>query len=180
MTRAPTLPLPGMPTRTCIGDGTYRWALREGLPGPALVWIMLNPSTADKHKDDPTIRKVRGFTARYDHAAWAVVNLYPFRATSPRELLIAVRDGRAMPPYGPGHRTVDGVLATADAIVLAWGANARIPEIGRRAASMTEAAKRSGRPLFTVGPLLPGGIPRHPLMAPYGLGLVPFDGKHLD
>ena len=28
-----------------------------------LAWVMLNPSTADEHHNDPTIRRVMGFTA---------------------------------------------------------------------------------------------------------------------
>ena len=43
-----------------IIDGMYRYALtrRWKTPGLGIMWIMLNPSTADANEDDNTIPKV--------------------------------------------------------------------------------------------------------------------------
>jgi hypothetical protein len=44
--------------------GKYRWTLaRKWGDGKQACWLMLNPSTADHRKDDPTIRRVIHFTA---------------------------------------------------------------------------------------------------------------------
>ena len=44
------------------GDRYYRYSLwRQWDEGPSVLWIMLNPSTADVYVDDPTIRRCVGF-----------------------------------------------------------------------------------------------------------------------
>lgn len=67
------------------GKFRYRLERRWG-DGKPLVWVMLNPSTADALLDDPTIRRVRGFTEREGYPALVVVNVFALRATNPREL----------------------------------------------------------------------------------------------
>ncbi len=56
-----------------------------GAPVVALfvVWVMLNPSTADHVHDDPTIRRCMGFARAWGYGGIAVVNLYAWRATDP-------------------------------------------------------------------------------------------------
>ena len=63
--------------------GTYRWRLwRDHLLGDyakhngPVCWIMLNPSTADAFKDDPTIRRIIGFTMRWGYDALEVGHPY--------------------------------------------------------------------------------------------------------
>jgi hypothetical protein len=110
---------------TISEDGTYRYRLyrRWGGDGPALRWVMLNPSTADGAVDDPTIRAVMRFSNRAGYSAAIVCNLYALRATDPADL------GRHPDPLGPGnldHLRVlaDGARFSRTPIVVAWGANA--------------------------------------------------------
>lgn len=44
------------------------------------LFIMLNPSTADAHIDDPTIRRCIGFAKSWGYGGILVGNLYAFRA----------------------------------------------------------------------------------------------------
>ena len=71
--------------------GRYRWALTRTWYDRAAtaVFVMLNPSTADAHRDDPTIRRCIGFARREGCGGILVVNRYAWRSTSPADLLAA-------------------------------------------------------------------------------------------
>lgn len=100
-------------------DGKYRYLLtRQWGPEPASVlWVMLNPSTADAEVDDQTIRKCIGFTKLWGYDGLRVVNLFAYRSTDPQELL-AVDD-----PMGSGNkRIVESIINASEVVVLAWGA----------------------------------------------------------
>src|SRR3954468_18218250 len=80
-------------------DGLYRyrlWRIWDDL-APVMVWVMLNPSTADADVDDPTIRKCIGFAKRHRHGGIILANLFAWRTTDPREL------PRAADPVGPAN-----------------------------------------------------------------------------
>lgn len=71
--------------------GKYRYSLERRWSGatfesPLVVWCMLNPSTADAYTDDATIRRCAGFTDSWGFGRFAVINLYSYRATNPRDL----------------------------------------------------------------------------------------------
>lgn len=100
---------------------TRRWS--DDRP---VVWIMLNPSTADSEVDDPTIRKCVGFSKRWGAGGIAVVNLCAWRATSPRDLFDAKRAG--LDVFGPHNEQF--ILHTVahlrpSRVVAAWGNNGR-------------------------------------------------------
>lgn len=54
---------------------------------PKVLWIMHNPSTADASKDDPTIRRIIRFTKDWGYGGLYVGNLFPYRATNPKDLI---------------------------------------------------------------------------------------------
>lgn len=165
--------------------GTYRYTLRRQLHADDghharssprwLAWVMLNPSTADATKNDPTIRKVLGFTERTGHSAIYVVNLFAFRATRPSQLRAAAREHGAS--YAEGPRNRDAIAAVADVctdIVCAWGAEPFAQERGRAALDFLRSL---GKPLLCLG-TTKDGAPLHPLMPSYdGHPLVPFAPK---
>ncbi len=143
---------------------TWRYSLtREVAPltGEGTVsFIGLNPSTADATTDDPTIRRCIRFARDWGFARLKMLNLYAYRATTPRELKCA------SDPVGPDN---DHVLALAvgfsDLIVCAWGVNAD--------------AERAARVLaFYAAPHCLGvtkdGMPRHPLYVRANARPVPF------
>ncbi|MEM8543383.1 MAG: DUF1643 domain-containing protein [Cyanobacteria bacterium P01_H01_bin.119] len=81
-----------------------------------LVFIMLNPSTADHRMEDPTIRRCIGFAQRWGYTQLEVVNLFGWRTPKPTDL------HQASDPIGPEN---DAYLLTAarraGQIILAWG-----------------------------------------------------------
>lgn len=101
-------------------DLVYRYVLRRewGEPDRAhhdvLTWIMLNPSTADAERNDPTLTRCQSFSRAWGWPGFAVVNLYALRSTDPRAL-------RGHPdPVGPANRTFLHRAALGPAVV-AWG-----------------------------------------------------------
>lgn len=100
--------------------GTYRYSLtREWSGGPRMLFVMLNPSTADASVDDPTIRRCISFARREGMGAIDVVNVFAFRTTSPKVLFSA-----GCNIVGPDNQEhVRRALARASRVVVAWGAH---------------------------------------------------------
>ena len=98
--------------------GLYRYDLqRRWGEGPAVVFIGLNPSTADATVDDRTIGRMVGFATSWGRSAITVVNLFALRSKDPA-LLRAHSD-----PVGPDN---DAVLRAAAAEISA-SVRARMP-----------------------------------------------------
>lgn len=155
-------------------DGAHRYSLTRGcsfvpagrrVPGPLVLWLMLNPSTANEDTDDATIRKIRTVTQRWCPLAspfggFMVGNAYSFRATNPRTL--AKRDVSELRGPGWASRLEEMVDACA-AVIAAWGVNAREED----ARSLLELVRRRTRSqgLFALS-LTMAGWPAHPLYIP--------------
>lgn len=138
--------------------GKYRYRLqRQWRAGDhTVLWIMLNPSTADSTNDDPTIRRCIAFSKAWGYEGMAVGNLFAWRATDPAELLTDdVRPGEA-----ENILHLREMAAWSDLIVAAWGSHkAATPRL-------TEALwKTLGKNLWSLG-RTKTGAPRHPLYAP--------------
>lgn len=123
--RGMTLPVIEFRDAHISADGKYRYWLERRWGGansftPPIVWCMLNPSTADASIDDPTIRRVIGFSDQWGYARAIVVNLYAYRATKPRDL-----DGlTAYELIGPENSFwLNSYIhrANAKSLICAWG-----------------------------------------------------------
>ena len=140
-------------------DGLYRFSLRRqwGTYSATVCWVMLNPSTADADKDDPTIRRCVTFSKSWGYDGMVVVNLYAYRATNPAELADAV--GAGIDIRGPGNEAfIRLAIQTSSIAVAAWGAHRQpIPPTDVRT-----IAANLGRPLHCLG-TTKDGSPRHPL-----------------
>jgi hypothetical protein len=152
-----------MRTDACFSRcGTYRYALwRRWAAGPQVLFVMLNPSTADKQRDDPTIRRCIGFAARWGYGAVAVGNLFAFRTPSPDVLRQAAHPvGRA------NDRWLERLAAESSRLIAAWGNDGAF--LGRDA----QVRELLG-PLYALA-LTRRGQPRHPLYLPGRAEPVPW------
>ena len=136
--------------------GRYRYRLSRSwgrrLP---VVFIMLNPSTADAHEDDPTIRRCIGFARRWNCGGLIVVNLFAYRATSPKDLFAAAD------PVGLDNlkHVLQAVHDGGQFPICAWGAqDMKVIRCLRQ--FMTPCPD-----LMCLG-TTKGGHPRHPLYLP--------------
>ncbi len=97
----------------------YRYQLTRYCDNTSLnrvLFVMLNPSTADDEVDDPTIRRCIGFARRWGFMHLMVGNLFAVRSTDPRRLLTTPE------PVGKENdRNLLEMAGLAHRIVYAWG-----------------------------------------------------------
>lgn len=150
----------------------YRYRLDRQVSdtGRTVVFIGVNPSTADATQDDATIRKMRGFCERWgDVRRFAVINLCAFRATDVKALSVA------LDPVGlqNNHHTKVAMF-DADLIVPCWGALGKMPaDVRELAHAMAKYLANSTKPVYTLGKTK-CGQPKHPLMLGYDTQLENF------
>lgn len=148
----------------------FRYVLaRRWGPGNALLFVMLNPSTADAYADDPTIRRCTGFAVAHDFNAFEVVNLFAFRATDPKNLAVA---GRQVGPDNDWH--IAEAAYRADAICCAWGAIGDRGPAVNRVQAVVPLLRAAGRPLQLLK-VTKTGHPSHPLYLSGACRLQDFD-----
>jgi len=146
--------------------GFYRYTLwRCWEPdGPKVLFIMLNPSTADGTRDDPTIRRCRRFAQTWGYGGVEIVNLFALRATHPRDLR------RSDQPIGSAN---DGYVRAAVSevarVVAAWGNHG-----GWMGRDRTVLRQLVSTPLFCLGRTR-SGQPYHPLYRRQDTPLQPFE-----
>lgn len=161
----------GPTSSAVISDcGQYRYRLTrtwDDTLRPA-CFVMLNPSTADAGKDDPTIRRCVGFARSWGCGGIVVVNLFAFRATDPAELL------KCPDPVGPDSWVwlesvaMEAVLQRSP-VVAAWGVHGALRGRSREVADLF---RRLGSPMSCLG-VTKDGHPRHPLYVRADAALIP-------
>ena len=133
-------------------DGRYRYALRRvwDEKRPAVLFVGLNPSTADAERDDPTIRRCMRFASDWGFGQLIVANLFAFRTSSPRVLR------RARAPVGPSNdRWLRRLTAEADVTVAAWGNQGALLDRDREVLQLLQNPR--------CLEMTKRGCPRHPL-----------------
>lgn len=142
--------------------GKYRYGLERywGNTLARVLWIMLNPSTADGTSDDPTIRRCIGFTEAWGFSGLVVANLYAYRTPYPKELRRKYAAGGEI--IGPENDYwLQFLAARSSLVVCAWGQYGPIPE-------RAYAVRRMLGQVSVLG-FTKSGQPRHPLMLPKNL-----------
>ena len=138
----------------------YRYSLTRVWDdaGPRVMFVMLNPSTADEVQNDPTVERCERRARHLGYGGFRVTNIFALRATDPRQMRAAAD------PIGPDN---DATLAQgclwADDVIAAWGVHGahrgRGPEVAER-------LRAQSAPLYHLG-LSKDGHPRHPLYLAY-------------
>lgn len=154
------------------GDGQlYRYELWRiwDSSKPLLVFIMLNPSTADIDNNDPTVERCERRARREGFGGVFVLNIFAFRATDPNDMK-AVDD-----PIGRMNDFfIRNMMMAAKhqghTLIVAWGAHGRYRD---RARDVANHAKEIGVKLFALG-LTNQYEPRHPLYLKNDAKLIPW------
>jgi uncharacterized protein YjbI with pentapeptide repeats len=135
--------------------GNYRYLLWRCWDKslPALGLIMLNPSTADANKDDPTIKKCIEIAQQHNYGSLWVGNLFAYPTPKP-EILKSVAQ-----PVGPQNdRFLLSLCRKVDCIICAWGNDGTLQ---KRDQTVTNLLKSHNYQLYCFGKNK-GGQPKHP------------------
>ena len=104
-------------------DRKYRFVLTRiwDETKPTVVFIGLNPSTADEEVDDKTIRKCIGYAKRWGYGKLIMVNLFAFRSTDPY-MLKKVED-----PVGPDNDSyIQKCVSESNLVIACWGNDGKL------------------------------------------------------
>jgi len=136
------------PCRTWRYSLTRRWDMFNGR---FMLFVGLNPSTADEHDDDPTIRRCVGFAKREEFGGIVMLNLFAFQSKKPKDML------NAEDPIGPEN---DSVIMNYDGqghkVVAVWGNSGSFRDRDLAVQNLIM------QPIYCFGLTL-DGFPKHPL-----------------
>ena len=126
--------------------------------GKKALFIMLNPSTADEIKNDPTVERCERRARTLGFGAFRVCNIFAFRATDPK-VMRAESD-----PNGPHNdQAILESCTWADQVICAWGTHGAHMDRGQ---AVTELVRGAGISPYHLG-LSKHGHPKHPLYIAY-------------
>jgi hypothetical protein len=127
---------------------------------PAANFLMLNPSTADELKLDPSCTRARNYAERWGYGALVVTNIFGWRATDPDEMK------RVKDPVGRGNdRAIVQAAKDAGIVVCAWGNHGEHMDRAGAVLALLRAENILLKCLRVTGT----GHPAHPLYLPGSL-----------
>lgn len=104
-------------------DKKHRFALWRiwDMSKPLIMFVGLNPSTANEMTDDPTIRRLsrkNGFTHKNGYGGFYMMNLFPFVTTYPEKLKAQMEFGGML---AENDHYLRQVSLNCETIVFCWG-----------------------------------------------------------
>jgi len=134
---------------------------------PNLIWLMLNPSTADETKNDPTVERCEQRARMWGFGGVEVYNIFAFRATDPSDM--KAQDD----PIGPDND--DWIIKFAKKsqqtkAIVGWGEHGKHRGRGEAVMSLIKAHDGYVQALKVNA----SGHPKHPLYIGYKQETSPF------
>lgn len=130
---------------------------------PLIMFIGLNPSTANETEPDPTITRVIGFAKRWGYGGVYMMNCFPFVSTDP--------DGLNYHGYKDfNDQLLKEIGAKCKEIIFAWGNFKIVREVGRDA-ELIEMFPNAKALIINQN-----GSPRHPLYVKGETVPIPYAG----
>ena len=150
-------------------DLAYRYSLTRVWDDqlPRLCFVMLNPSTADHTKDDPTIRVCIGRAKILGFGSLVVVNLFAYRATYPKELY---KLNRLEAIGNRNNLHIMKHLTESDTTIVAWGMHGSLYDRDRDFWELCEDK------VYCLG-MTGNNQPRHPLRISYNIKPITISKK---
>ena len=132
---------------------------------PPILFIGMNPSTADQHVDDPTVRKECGYAQRWGYGSLIKCHVMDYRATHPKDLLTVVAQSDENLPI------IQQQLKKVDTVVAVWGK--LNPKLQDCATKVWDLLKNFDGQVMCLG-TNQDNSPRHPLYLKNDAQLQPY------
>ena len=141
-------------------DRQYRYVLSRiwDANKPIVVFIGLNPSTADELNDDSTISKCINYAKSWGYGGFYMLNLFAYRAKNPSDMF------NAKEPIGSENDNfIKEYIKKSDKVVCVWGNNGDFKQRGESVLELVPNAyylklNKSGQPahpLYLKSDLIP-------------------------
>ena len=154
--------------KALISDcGKYRYELHREWDKKKgkVLFIMLNPSTADGLNNDLTTIRCMNFAKKWGYGGIMIGNIYPFRAKRPKDLKKWLNEGSDHAFWKSGYDNrnhVQDMMGQCHLTICAWGCNhPGVPEILEHTSDLfyLELCKDDITPKHPLGNLSKDAIP---------------------
>ena len=130
-----------------------------------VLFVMLNPSTADEFKNDPTVERCERRARMLNFGAFCVCNIFAWRETNPHNLI------KISNPIGKDNNLhILRASCSANLVICAWGVHGKHLN---RDKEVTKLLLDNNTKLYHLG-LTKENHPKHPLYIPYSQEIIPW------
>lgn len=134
------------------------WKIEENTHPRMLCFLMLNPSTADETKNDPTVARCQKRAQAWGFDGLFVANIFAYRSTAPAALY-SLKD-----PVGPANdRYILNIASMSGQIICGWGKHGDLHSRGRQ---VCQNLRKAGYLPYALA-INKDGSPKHPLYVGY-------------
>lgn len=132
-------------------DRQYRYCLWRiwDVEKPFVMFVGLNPSTANEIKSDPTITRIKGIAEKNGYGGFYMMNLFGIVSADPKVLKSHAN------PIGENNGWLEEISVKCQDIVFCWGAFKEAKERAKEVIAMFPNAYCLGKNK--------DGSPKHPL-----------------
>jgi len=135
---------------------------------PNLLWMMLNPSTADETQNDPTVERCEQRARQWGYGGVEVYNIFAYRATDPSDMKAQAE------PIGPDNDKWAAEFAKQSQhtlAILGWGEHGKHRDRGAEVLKIIQSHQGQ----VQVLKVNKSGHPKHPLYIGYKQKPQPFN-----
>jgi len=139
-------------------DRIYRYSLTRhwGDGDKKILWIGMNPSTADENHNDPTCTREMNYTKDWGYNHYIKCNVMDWRATFPKD--IPTEEGKAA--SAAGREVLLNYAKESTMTIAGWG---KLPKkLEHESLAVKTLLLENNIPLYVLG-LNKNGSPKHPL-----------------
>ncbi len=130
-----------------------QWHFEETVK--TIMWIGMNPSTADETVDHPTVKKEIGFSQRWGYGKYIKTNIIPYGSTNPNKI-----DYKLLNKFAYENlTTILNLARNVDCVLACWGRNNKLKQWANQVYNVLTIQKTE---IFCLGKNRDGS-PKHPL-----------------